>query len=390
MTDRRGWWPELLLGLVAAGLGLANTRSGEPGATGGGWAPVIAVLAGLGLIGVRRLPWLVLLGECALMLAAGTVTVNGSGVAQLAAALALGFVAYRAGWPATAAAFTLFLAATVADVRALGGSATLSGSLGALRLAMLGGAAAAPVAFGRYLRGVRGTARIAEERARDAEARQEIQTHAARLAERAGLARDLHDIVAHHVAAIALRAGSARYAVQQTGDTDEAVLALGELRETAGQVLDELRELLEVLRDPEAVDSGGSQVEPEQMIRDAERRVREAGIAVRVTVSAALAAAPLVVRTTAARVVRESLTNTLKHAGSGAIASVDVRADDGVLLIVVRDSGPVQPQPALPPSGYGLSGMRERVGLLGGTLTAAATSGGGWQVRVALPIRENG
>ncbi|MCX4470317.1 histidine kinase [Micromonospora sp. NBC_01655] len=389
MEDRRGWWPELLLGVVAAGLVLGTWLSPQD-VKRGGWAVLIAVLAGLGLIGVRRLPWLVLLGECALMMVADMVTVNGSGIAQLAAALALGFVAYQAGWPATAAAFLLFLAATVADVRNLGDSGTLSGSLGVLRLAMLVGAVAAPVAFGRYLRGVRGTARSAEERARDAEARQEIQTRAARLAERAAIARDLHDIVAHHVAAIALRAGSARYAVQQTGSTDEAVLALGELRDTAGQVLDELRELLEVLRDPEAVEPGGSQVEPEQMIRDAERRVREAGIAVRVTVSAALAAAPLVVRTTAARVVRESLTNTLKHAGSGALASVDVRAGDGALLIVVRDSGPVRPRPALPPSGYGLSGMRERVGLLGGTLTAAATPSGGWQVRVTLPIRESG
>ncbi|MEU8022536.1 MULTISPECIES: sensor histidine kinase [Micromonospora] len=392
MEDQRGWWPELLLGLAVAGMGLAGTWFNSQGVAHGGWTVLIAVLAGLGLIGVRRLPWLALLGECALMVASDAVTANGSGIAQLAAAIALGFVAYQAGWAATAAAFTLLLAATVADVRDLGGSAALAGGLGVLRLAMLAGAVAAPVAFGRYLRGVRGAARIAEERARDAEARQDIQTRAARLAERASIARDLHDIVAHHVAAIALRAGSARYAVQQTGGTDEAVLALGELRDTAGQVLAELRELLEVLRDPEAVDvePGGAQVEPEQMIRDAERRVREAGIAVRVTVSAALAAAPLVVRTTAARVVRESLTNTLKHAGSGAIASVDVRASDGALLIVVRDSGPVRPRPALPPSGYGLSGMRERVGLLGGTLTAAATAGGGWQVRVALPIRENG
>ncbi|MEU8297860.1 histidine kinase [Micromonospora sp. NPDC048909] len=387
---RRGWWPELVLGLVAAGLGLASTRLSTAGLPNDGWATVVAVVAGLGLIGVRRLPWPVLVGECALMLVGDAVARTGTDTPQLAAAIALGFVAHRASWPATAAAFGLFGTVTVLDVLDPGTAGLFSGALGVLRLAMLAGVAAAPVAFGRYLRGVRHAAQVAEERAREAETRRAVETRAARLAERAGIARDLHDIVAHHIAAIALRAGSARYAVQRTGGTEEAVLVLGELRDTAGQVLDELRELLKVLRDPDAVEPVGGQLEPEQVIRDAERRVREAGVAVRVSVSAALTAAPLVVRTTAARVVREALTNTLKHAGPGAAASVDIRSDDGALVVEVRDSGPVRPRPALPPSGHGLAGMRERVGLLGGTLTAAATDGGGWQVRARLPIRESG
>ncbi|MEV1332583.1 histidine kinase [Micromonospora costi] len=388
--DRRGWWPELLLGLVAAGLGAASTRLGAPGVPREGWAVVVAVVAGLCLVGVRRLPWAVLLAESVLLVVADAVTRTGTGTPQLAAAVALGFVAYRASWPASAGAFALFGAATLVDVLDPENAGVLSGGLGVLRLLMLAGVSAAPVAFGRYLRGVRHAAEVAEERAREAETRRAVETRAARLAERAALARDLHDIVAHHIAAIALRAGSARYAVERTGRTDEAALVLGELRDTAGQVLDELRELLDVLRDPDAVTPAGGQLEPEQVIRDAERRVREAGVAVRVTVSSALAGAPLVVRTTAARVVQEALTNTLKHAGPGTIASVDVRSDGGDLTVEVRDSGPVEPRPALPPSGYGLAGMRERVGLLGGTLTATPTAGGGWTVRARLPIRESG
>ncbi|MEV4120720.1 histidine kinase [Micromonospora sp. NPDC049645] len=388
-AGRRSWWPELLLGLVAAGLGLATTRLIAPGLPRETWAGVFAVFAGLVLVGVRRLPWLVLVAECALVLVADATTVTGTDTAQLAAAVALGFVAYRANWPATAAAFALFYSATLVNVVDPGNAVVVTGAQGVLRFITLTGIAAAPVAFGRYLRGVRHGTLVAEERAREAEFRQAVETRAARLAERAGIARDLHDIVAHHIAAIALRAGSARYAVARTGNADEAVLALGELRDTAGHVLDELRELLEVLRDPDAVESAAPQVEPEQLIADAARRVREAGVALRVTVSGALADAPLVVGTTAARVVQEALTNALKHAGPGASVSVEVRSYAGGLVVEVRDSGPVRPRPVLPPSGYGLGGMRERVGLLGGTLSAAATEDGGWLVQARLPIREN-
>ncbi|MCW3841787.1 histidine kinase [Micromonospora yasonensis] len=386
---RHGRWPELLLGLVVAALGLASTWIARPGVSRENWAGAFAVLAGLALIGVRRWPWPVLVGEMALLVVADQVTLGGSDTPQLAGAVALAYVAYRSGWPGTAGAYVLFLAATLANVLQRGNAAVLTGGSGVIRLVMLAGVCAAPVAFGRYVGSVRQAAAAAEERAREAEERRAAQTRAARLAERAAIARDLHDILAHHIAAIALRAGAARYAVQHTGRPDEAVAALGELRDTAGQVLDELRDLLEVLRDPEAVESADPQVEPEQVIRETARRVREAGVAVQVTVPAALARVPLVVATTAARLVQEALTNTLKHAGPGAIASVDVEIVDGALLLEVLDSGPVRPRPALPASGYGLSGMRERVGLLGGTLSAAATAGGGWRVRARLPIREN-
>ncbi|WP_157740342.1 sensor histidine kinase [Micromonospora auratinigra] len=387
--ERRSWWPELLLGLATAALGLASTLLSLPEVPRQPVVGVFAVLAGLALVGVRRWPWAVLVAELALIVVGDGLTLTGADTPQLAGAVALAAVAYRSGWRATAAAYLLYLAATLVNVLDPGNTVIFSGGQGVIRLIMLGGIAAAPLAFGRYLRGVREAARAAEERARDVEERRLVETRAARLAERAAIARDLHDIVAHHVAAIALRAGAARYAVQHTGRPEEAVTALGELRDTAGQVLDELRELLEVLRDPEAVEPAEPQVEPAQVIRDAARRLREAGLAVQVTLPMALSTVPLVVGTTAARLVQEALTNTLKHAGPGAIATVDLRLVDGALLLEVTDSGPLRPRPPLPASGYGLSGMRERVGLLGGTLTAGATENGGWRVRARLPIREN-
>ncbi|WP_405090984.1 histidine kinase [Micromonospora sp. NBC_01392] len=389
MGGRRwSWWPELLLGLGTAALGLISTRIVLPGIPREAWAGVFAVLTGLVLVGVRRWPWPVLLATSALLVVADAVTVTGADTAQFAAAVALGYVAYRSSWPATAAGYALLLTVTLVNVIDPGNAEVLRGGVGVLRLVMLAGIAAAPVAFGRYLSGVRQAARAAEERAREAEERRATETRMVRLTERTAIARDLHDIVAHHVAAIALRAGAARYAVQHTGRPDEAVLALDELRDTAGQVLDELRELLEVLRDPDAVAPAETSVDPAQVIRDAARRVREAGLAVQVRMPEVLHM-PLVGGTTAARVVQEALTNSLKHAGPGAVVSVDVQVTAGALLIEVWDSGPARPGPRLPASGHGLRGMRERVGLLGGTLVAGGTEGGGWRVRVRLPIREN-
>lgn len=391
---RRSWWPDLLLGLVTAGLGLTGTWFARSGVAGEEWAGVFAVLTGLALVAVRRWPWPVLLAESALLLVAGLVTPAAGGTTQIAGAVALGYVAYRSSRASTGAAYALFLGAVSANILTQVELAAILNIAGMVSLIELAGITAAPVAFGRYLRGVRLAAVAAEERAREVKERRAVETRAARLAERTAIARDLHDIVAHHIAAIALRAGSARYAVQHTGQAEVAVSALGELRDTAGQVLDELRELLEVLRDPDAVESkavesAGPPVEPEQVIRDTARRVREAGVAVQVSVPSALARVPLVVGTTAARVVQEALTNTLKHAGPGAIASVDIRVVDRALLLEVLDSGPVKERPVLPASGYGLDGMRERVGLLGGRLTATATANGGWRVRAQLPIREN-
>ena len=390
MRGLRVRWPELLLGLVVAGLGLTNSVSGAGVPTDRARHAVFAVIAGLVLVGVRRWPWPVLALEVALTLLAVHLAPFGTGNPVLCGAVALGFVAYQSGWLSTAVAFAVYLAAVICTVLASAVPGVLTGGAGVVRLATLVAASAMPVAVGRYLGGLRKAAVVAEERAREAEARQEVQTRAARLAERTRIARDLHDIVAHHVAAIALQAGASEYATRQTGRVDEAVAAFGELRSTAGRVLNELSELLEVLRDPDAVEGGASMVEPEQIITEAQRLVRAAGLTVQVSVDHRAASTPLVVRTTAARVIQEGLTNSLKHAGPGAIASVVVRAEAPGLFVEVLDSGPggFQPEPALPSSGHGLVGMRERVGLLGGTLTAGPTSGGGWRLQARLPVRE--
>jgi signal transduction histidine kinase len=89
---------------------------------------------------------------------------------------------------------------------------------------------------------------------------------------------------------------------------------------------------------------------------------------------------------TAARVVQEALTNALKHAGPGAEVETTVDVVDSRLRVEVANSGPVGPHPALPASGHGLAGMRERVEIHGGTLAAGPTHTGGWRLRVTLPL----
>ncbi|MFK3984913.1 sensor histidine kinase [Micromonospora sp. NPDC050397] len=392
---RTGRWrrgPDLLLGLVGVALIAANGLLG--------WAeiqdnPVVATLAtgaGLALFAVRRWPWPTLVVEATLLVVADAVAPPNSIITQLGLAVALAVVAYRAGWLGTGSAFLLAFGATLVDVMDPDVEPLpVSDKDAVARLLAIAALVAAPIVFGRYLRRQRDAALVAEERIWEVESRRAAENRAARLAERTVVARDLHDIVAHHVSAIALRAGAAQFAARHTGRVDDAVAALGEVRSTAGQVLDELRELLEVLRDPEAVDATTVLVEPEQIFRDAVRRVEAGGLAVVLTGADLVAGAPLVVRTTAARVVQEGLTNALKHAGSGASVSVRLAREERGLLVEVVDTGPPRADPErspLPPSGHGLAGMRERVGLLGGRFAAGPAAEGGWRLTAHLPVKE--
>ncbi|MFB9235463.1 sensor histidine kinase [Plantactinospora siamensis] len=387
---RRGWWPDLLLALAAVGMAVSSARLSLPESPERGQTTLLGILAGAALVAVRRYPWPVLLAEAAVFVYATLAVPYGTGLPLLAGTVALACVSFRHGWRAALLGWGLSYAIFVFAIARVSAESPLAGPRGVLRLVLVGALVATPVIFGQYLRGVRTAARVAEERAREAEARRAVETRAARLAERAGVARDLHDIVAHHIAAVALRASTARYAARHTGRVDEAVEALGDIRDTAARVLDELRELLAVLRDPEAISDAVPMIEPEQIMAEAERLTRAAGLDVQVTGAGGMARLPLVLRTTVARVVQEGLANSLKHAGPGAVVTVEIQPDDRAIRVEVRDSGPDRPVPAagLPPSGHGLTGLRERVGLLGGSLVVGP-AGAGWRLLAHLPIREN-
>ena len=365
--------------VAAMAVGAASVIVGQPpGRPVVTWVLVEVSAAALGLL--RRVPLVALLIEVVLVVVTDVVLPGSSHVAPLAAAVALGAVAYRHGVAVTAEAWAAtFVAVLVSVGRDEGG--LLSGTDGFVRILALVLAASAPVVFGRYLAALRQGAIIAEERVRDAEERRLVETRAARMTERARIAGDLHDLVAHHVSAIALRAGTGRYAATHGPDQlAEAVGALDSIHTSARQALDELRSLLHLLRDPDQPDPV---VDPERMIADAIDRSRAAGLEVTLTHDPRVADAPLAVRVTAARVMQEALTNALKHAGPGAEVAATVAADDARLRIEVRNT--TGAPAALPASGHGLAGMRERVEILGGTL-AAGPSGTGWQVYVTLPL----
>ncbi len=347
---------------------------------------VLAVLAGLIMIAVRRWPVLVLVA-LAIAVSGGKRDIGFVGpFGVLCMLVLLGVIAYRYSWRVAWLAWSI----TYLTMLSLGGfnfQPLLTATV--LQVLAEAGLAAAPVAFGRYVRGVRSAAEVAEERVAETEAFRYVETRAARLAERSRLARDLHDIVAHHVGAMTLRASSGRLALDTSADASVAAAALSDIAETGRHVLDELRGLLAVLRDPDAIDEEAMVIEPKAAIADAVARVRGAGVPVTLDLDPDLARASLLVRTTVARIVQEALTNVLKHAGPGTATRLTASVEPPhTLRLRIDNDAPTGPQPApaaLPASGHGLTGMRDRVALLGGVLTAGPTPDRGWSVAVALP-----
>jgi len=381
----RGWWLDGAIAGVAAGFGAVNIVLGLPtNARVAQW--VLVMSAALALVFVRRVPLAVLGVEVVLVAVTDVMVPTASHLAPLAAAVALGAVAYRHGWAVIGASLAATFAAVLFSIGRDDGG-LLNGADGLVRIVSLGFAAAAPVAFGRYLAGLRQAAAVAEERVRDAEERRLAETRAARLAERARIASDLHDLVAHHVSAIALQAGSAQYAATHAPDPEQrlsaAVGALRSIHTGARQALVDLRGLLRVLRNPTDEDPV---VDPERMIVEAVQRGRTGGLDVVALVDERTTDAPLAIRVTAARVVQEALTNVLKHAGPGTDVKATVAVDDDRLRIDVANSVPAGRHPALPTSGHGLTGMRERVEILGGAFAAGPTRTGGWHLCVTLPL----
>ncbi|MFE7721263.1 sensor histidine kinase [Nocardia rhizosphaerihabitans] len=212
----------------------------------------------------------------------------------------------------------------------------------------------------------------------------ERRAHEAVAAERTRIARELHDVVAHAVSVIIVQADGAKYALRHDPDTAERALAT--IAGTGRDALRELRRTVALLRTehaPELLPQHGSA----GIARLAEM-MRDAGLAVELELTGELDDITPEVSLGVHRIVQESLTNTLRHAGASPKATVRVhrRADD--ILIEVTDSGGVPVgEPDIPGTGMGLVGMRERVAVLGGTLSAGRTEDGRWRVRATLPLR---
>jgi signal transduction histidine kinase len=239
------------------------------------------------------------------------------------------------------------------------------------------------VAVGAYIGARRDLMVSLRDRAERAEAERELRAEQARLGERARIAQEMHDVLAHKVSLIALHAGGLE--VNPAVGAEKVESSAGLIRETARQAMEDLREVLGVLRADVSVD--GADLAPIPRAVDLARLV-EASRAAGVNVTSNLTLpddVPALVGRTVYRIVQEALTNVHKHArGAATAVLVDGAAGTGV-TVRVANLRPVAADSLLPGSGAGLVGLRERVTLSGGRLAVGPTPEGGWQVEAWLP-----
>jgi signal transduction histidine kinase len=220
----------------------------------------------------------------------------------------------------------------------------------------------------------------AEERAVRAEREREAAARIAVAEERARIARELHDIVAHAVSVIVLQVGAVRHNLPETLGQDKD--ALRGVEQTGRTALADMRRLLGAMRnDGERLDlapqPGLGSLDP---LLDEFRR---AGLPVRLHVDGEPVPLPRTLDLSAYRIVQEGLTNALRHARASQ-ADVVVRYRSDQLQIDVRDDG--HGSSATDGLGHGLVGVRERVKLYGGEMTAGAAAGGGFALRTSFPL----
>ncbi|MEV4362025.1 histidine kinase [Nonomuraea sp. NPDC049625] len=199
-----------------------------------------------------------------------------------------------------------------------------------------------------------------------------------KLLEREQLARDLHDIVAHHVSAMAIRAQAGL--ATAPSKPEAAIDALRVIEAEASRTLAEMRAMVRVLRRNEPAD-----LAPGRRITDLEElagRVR-LGPSVEVEMLGNLDDLPPAVDAAIYRIAQESVTNARRHARHATRIRIHVAADDTSVRLLVSDDG--ETSSANPMPGYGLIGMSERAGLLGGTCEAGPDPGRGWTVTAVLP-----
>ncbi len=217
----------------------------------------------------------------------------------------------------------------------------------------------------------------AERRARQEETRRRADE------ERLRIAREVHDVVGHGLAVINLRAGVALHVVGRR--PEQAEVALAAIKRSSKDALEELRGTLAVFRRP---DNGGGPWRPAPGLDRLEAlaaAMAEGGLPVEVAVTGQRAGLPAAVDLAAYRIVQESLTNVVRHAGS-ATATVRVGYQPDALVLEVADTGRGRAAGAARPGGHGIAGMRERAAAVGGTLQAGPSGDGGFLVRARLPF----
>lgn len=202
---------------------------------------------------------------------------------------------------------------------------------------------------------------VSARSARSAERHLVVEQEAARERERAGVAREIHDVLAHSLTLINMQAGAG--VMLGGGVTDRRAEILSTIQKVSSEALEEVRGIVGTLRD----DSPPTSVTGMAGIRDMVGEFRSAGLTIEASLPEGEVSDSQVVRLTLRRVVQEALTNVLRHQGPGSTVALTVEVTDEVRVVVdSRAGGPVPRR--TPHSGAGLTGVRERVEHLGGTL----------------------
>jgi len=371
LSSRAGGLALMVVFALAAAYEAAQARSRGGGDTARSTEIVLSVVAVLPLVVARRWPLFAAAVSTVITVAILRTQDAPLAVASFCVALILIVqLVIRRGFPFAAPLVLPFIVLAVAPGphSALARTAPLLFLLAAL-------------AVGESMRR-RGRAVSALDATQEAMA-ESMRTRAG-MEERARIARELHDIVAHHLSVIAIESEAARLTSPELSAVADNRLEA--IASTAREALTETRRLLGVLRE----DTGGEADRTPQPgvaeLDDLVDRARATGTRVRLTREGTIVPLPLSVDLAAFRIVQEALTNARRHA-PGADVDVDLSYRDGALHLCVRDHGPGMPD-GEPAAGHGLTGMRERATLAGGTFSAGAAEGGGFAVDVTLPATE--
>ncbi|MGH3245638.1 MAG: sensor histidine kinase [Trebonia sp.] len=224
------------------------------------------------------------------------------------------------------------------------------------------------------------------DRADRLERERDQQAALAVAAERARIAREMHDIVAHHLT-VMITLSEAAIAASATSP-ERANDVMRGVADTGRRALADTRRLLGVLRQrPGKEPAGTLQPVPDLTQLDSLiEQVRSAGLDTTLEIHGQAPDVPAGVQLTVYRLVQEALTNSLKHGGAGARASVRLRYLPGELLVDIDDDGAGAAAPVAASVGGGLLGMRERVHAYGGDVQAGPRGPAGWQVSARLRL----
>jgi signal transduction histidine kinase len=387
---------------IAAGAALLGLASGLDAAASGGRAAAVATVAlvamGLILFVRRRFPGTVLAVVAALV--ATLSWLHGPAEGNFVAVLIAAYSAAVYGGSRTARALAILAPVALLGLgipEAFGAGKWESAHLPVRPLLAAAGACLVGLVIRHQFAARAEHAAVLAERAELIAAQQDEQARRAVLAERLRIARELHDMVAHHLSVVVIQAQGAQRVADQ--DPGRARSAMADVERTGRTALDEMRHLLGLLRTGEpgeaAGEAGTADVTPDAAyvppfgladVDELAEGMRGAGLPVTVIRHGQPRGVPEDVGLTVYRIVQESLTNVLKHAGpAAATVELDFAAELGVTVTDDGRGAGAAPG-AVPGAGRGTAGMRERVAALGGQLSTGPAPGGGYRVHATIPM----